>query len=799
MPKGKVYDKIHTIVDPELNDDKLEKLAVYCRNNMKRFTDKQFPPNQQSLVGNPTPSDYDGSFSKFGYARPEVVFNGNDYDLFRKIEPSDILQGGLGDCYFLVCLSGLAEYPPLIGRLFEFDEKNPYGFYPIWLHINGSWRRYIIDDYLPVNRGSNSLAFSRTEENEMWVTLIEKAYAKAYGGYWNIVGGDPVHALRDLTGAPYDRISDFSNPDVVWNKLKKANDQQYMMTCFTKNTQITEEKHDTGIVSGHAYSILDVRKYTDVHGNEQKLIQIRNPWGKFEWNGDFSDRSPLWRPEDKHLYIEEEDDGLFWMRVEDFVRHYQGVGLLAIKPDYRSNAIKLKQTSQANKSVARLIVDESSVGPNGYCETFISVDQADSRTVQEDGYQYSYIRLTIGRIDKEDEEIEFVDTMLSPERSIFSCKKLSPGEYIILVEVYWDQKHHNEITVGSYSEGPVILEKLKSNDTLYNMSEYMIWKSFANQKRDQLSKINPNYIYDDGVNVTVEANKYKNQNYAMVLYDYLNTSGNKTAHQVVSIKNHKGFDICSAVFQDGSCDLIMNPKENDVILFKMDPRSEGFSLSHAVTEEELLNSNFSKPYKSAFEMLNELGSVSANPNLDKAGIDLGPALGNLVDDRRKKNEESAMKSKAEKIRQMKEAEKRRKEQIEQQRQKQYMKQQKGRYDPMNLINGFKGGLGGISSHFQKLGMAQNLLNMMGGGGNKGKFSNFSGLISQFGGGGNRGGGLGGFGGLMGGGNRGGGLGGLGQMMGSNNIYSKVDTQGNYGGYAFNLLGGSNKKNQSNYN
>jgi calpain-15 len=61
------------------------------------------------------------------------------------------------------------------------------------------------------------LAFSKTNGKELWVIALEKAYAKAYGSYWDIVGGDPVHALRDLTGAPYTRIEDFSDMDESWS------------------------------------------------------------------------------------------------------------------------------------------------------------------------------------------------------------------------------------------------------------------------------------------------------------------------------------------------------------------------------------------------------------------------------------------------------------------------------------------------------------------------------------------------------------------------------------------------------
>jgi len=41
-----------------------------------------------------------------------------------KIEPNDIKQGSLGDCYFLSSLSAMAEKPNLISRLFKTNTVN---------------------------------------------------------------------------------------------------------------------------------------------------------------------------------------------------------------------------------------------------------------------------------------------------------------------------------------------------------------------------------------------------------------------------------------------------------------------------------------------------------------------------------------------------------------------------------------------------------------------------------------------------------------------------------------------------
>jgi hypothetical protein len=54
----------------------------------------------------------------------------------------------------------------------------------------------------------------------------------------------------------------------------------------------------SGIVDGHAYSLLNV-KTISANGKEVKLVQVRNPYGKMEWTGDWSDTSSQWTEDTK--------------------------------------------------------------------------------------------------------------------------------------------------------------------------------------------------------------------------------------------------------------------------------------------------------------------------------------------------------------------------------------------------------------------------------------------------------------------------------------------------------------------
>ena len=49
-----------------------------------------------------------------------------------------------------------------------------------------------------------------------------------------------------------------------------------------------------GILAGHAYYILDVFEISKPRGRKRKkskLLRIRNPWGRKEWKGKWSDDS----------------------------------------------------------------------------------------------------------------------------------------------------------------------------------------------------------------------------------------------------------------------------------------------------------------------------------------------------------------------------------------------------------------------------------------------------------------------------------------------------------------------------
>jgi calpain-15 len=142
--------------------------------------------------------------------------------LYDKIEVSDIKQGILGDCYFLSCLSALAERPHRIKEIFITQQVNEAGIYAVQLYINGEKKIVVVDDYFPYDEAKSRWAFSKPSTgNEIWVLILEKAFAKVFGSYSRIEVGDSGEALMPLTGCPVQTVelSKYENKEHLWKFL----------------------------------------------------------------------------------------------------------------------------------------------------------------------------------------------------------------------------------------------------------------------------------------------------------------------------------------------------------------------------------------------------------------------------------------------------------------------------------------------------------------------------------------------------------------------------------------------------
>jgi hypothetical protein len=163
--------------------------------NQKRvFVDQDFKPDFSSILGFGEKIRYSMErLRSYEWKRPTEIFKGEKYAIFQgDINPKDILQGEIGDCYFLCSVAAIAERQDRIKKLFLTREVQEFGCYCVALCLNGVWEEVIVDDHFVCKNygyGKYLCAFNSTKNNELWVMLLEKAWAKVHGGYMNISSG----------------------------------------------------------------------------------------------------------------------------------------------------------------------------------------------------------------------------------------------------------------------------------------------------------------------------------------------------------------------------------------------------------------------------------------------------------------------------------------------------------------------------------------------------------------------------------------------------------------------------------
>lgn len=306
-----------------------------------QFVDPEFNPGDKSL-GITTKASIKGWRCAPGINEFCNLFDG-------KADAEDVENGILNDQWLLsaICMissGGGSEYDDMtdalrkvfIGRVTPDDQvlyDTKVGAYCVRLFKRGVWIPILVDDIFPMLQHSEW-----TDENKgiavahskgcrvLWVSVIEKAFAKFYGSYAEIERGFVHHALQDLTGCDSECIclnhaSRGVGKLILWEKILRYMSNGFILGAGTGSRELADKDiKEMGIVFEAAYTIYDVR-YIDGY----RLLKLRNPPGDHEeWKGDWSDKSALWN---KRLKVKlgwaDVDDNTFWMSFDDFCNVYR--------------------------------------------------------------------------------------------------------------------------------------------------------------------------------------------------------------------------------------------------------------------------------------------------------------------------------------------------------------------------------------------------------------------------------------------------------------------------------------------
>lgn len=176
-----------------------EELLDKYKNINEKWTDPDFPPNNNS---------WGISGERVIWKRVTDVIKNPSF-VSDNFTPSDILQGRIGNCYFLSAIAGLAERPYRIKKLFPNTTLDKNGIYMARLLHKGVYQEVVVDDYFPCGQNGELLGAQPAGGSEIWVMILEKCWAKLFGSYSLIdgkifvyLGGLPNEVLHAFSGAP---------------------------------------------------------------------------------------------------------------------------------------------------------------------------------------------------------------------------------------------------------------------------------------------------------------------------------------------------------------------------------------------------------------------------------------------------------------------------------------------------------------------------------------------------------------------------------------------------------------------
>ncbi|XP_049291859.1 calpain-A-like [Anopheles funestus] len=328
--------------DTASNHQSFYTLQQKCLTQRQLFEDPEFPASDASIAM--------PRISAVRWKRPKEISPTARF-FVDGASRLDICQGALNDCWLLTAAANLTAHPWLFKRVLPVDNSFSAEQYAGIFHFRfwefGQWVDVVIDDRLPTDTNGKLLFGRSANGDEFWSALLEKAYAKFYGSYGALDGGTAREAMQDLTGG----LTEFYQPkkmvgreEQLWDILRSGSEMGSLFACNLKSDPTGENvATKEGLLRGHSYSITKVHTIVGLVSDADhiRLLRVRNPWGTgVEWNGRWSDKSREWKAlssgERKQIGLTLENDGEFWIELNDFMKQFDRLEVCHLSPEQHS-------------------------------------------------------------------------------------------------------------------------------------------------------------------------------------------------------------------------------------------------------------------------------------------------------------------------------------------------------------------------------------------------------------------------------------------------------------------------------
>lgn len=163
----------------------------------------------------------------------------------------------------------------------------------------------------------------------------------------------------------------------------------------------------------------------------ERLIQLRNPWGKGEWKGKWHDGDHRWsRQLQRDLGLEKKEDGIFFMGYDDFCQYYSDFQVCYFHDGYKYSALKVENVQKNENVFLQFEIPK----PGKY---YFSLNQMNKRFFEKPKrYRYSNLSFVVSR-QSGSGKAEYIGSAMKADKENWLGEFCQPGLYTVMIKANW--------------------------------------------------------------------------------------------------------------------------------------------------------------------------------------------------------------------------------------------------------------------------------------------------------------------------------------------------------------------------